>query len=113
MVVCREEAETTTALDQMVHSRTGNSGTIEGRSSAAKLVHDHQAATTRPTQRSCRFSKLDEEGRLTEKNAVRRTEACEDPIDRSELARVGGYKAAHLREDGDQTSLAKERTFLE
>ena len=105
-VVGGEERERPVALQELPRDGPGEGESVEGRSAAPDLVHQHQAPFGRVVEDIGRFGHLDHEGRAPAREVVGRTDAREDLIDRPEARRFRRNERAHVRHQHDERDLA-------
>ena len=95
----------------MFHRGTRDGSPVKSRRSSAQFVHDDKTAACSASQCTCRFRKFHEEGRLTLKDSVARTETREYAIDWSESTFFGRYETSNLSKNGNETSLSEKCAF--
>ena len=110
-VVGGEQRQRARLLQQVAGDREGEREPVEGRGTAADLVHQHQAALGGAVQDGGGLGHLDHEGGAPGGEVVRGADAGEDRVERAELGGVRRHEAADVGEQADERDLAHERRF--
>ena len=106
VVVRREERAAAHVRDQVRERSMRNGHPVKGGRAAPELVEDHERMLGRVAQDGRRLLELNSKSREPRHDGVVGAHACEDPVDRREVACGRGHVAPEVREQHRQAGLA-------
>ena len=95
----------------MFHDCPGDGNAVVGGCTSSQLVEKHERARRDVVHDAGGFVHFDHERTFAGGDVVRGTDTRENLIDQTDAGRGCGHKGAHLRHEGDERGLTKQRTL--